>query len=439
MAAAVADDYFDGTSPLSRVRRHLKAAQLAHARYLRCAFSWNGIEPQQGQFHWEFWDTLVTLAEQSHIQLIPYVAYTPKWAAQDGKDFWKQPARDPKLYGDFMFEIAARYRGRILSWEIWNEPDNKDYWTGTAEEFAQLTMTASRRIRDADPQAVLVLGGMAYGPSKFLQALVTDYHLDRYVDVVAVHAYPESWLNLPMETIFAQWVPAVAQMVRADDSGVDLWLNEMGYPDYRFRRNQASVYGGKVNYAYEHTRVYQANMLFKMEVMALASNELSVTGWYRIDDFPPNDKRLGKDLVNDHLGLEDVNGRPKPALFAVRFFNQLFAQPTRQLHQELREPNPSQAVVKMFEREDKSVIVVGWLRSSRPDEVVEKTGTAHDRRAENVSLRAPCTGARLRGIFTSRGKPLPMRARVQNGWLRDIRLRGDQVFVAQLSCGTLPH
>ena len=160
MPAALADDYFDGTSPMTRVKRHFMAARRAGVGYLRCAFAWNGIEPKQGEFRWKFWDNFVSLAEQNHIKIIPYVAYTPQWAARNGKDFWKQPPRKPELYADFMFQIAARYRGRVGAWEIWNEPDNKDYWTGTPDEFAELAMLAAKRIREADPNAVLILGGV---------------------------------------------------------------------------------------------------------------------------------------------------------------------------------------------------------------------------------------------------------------------------------------
>ena len=138
MPTAVEDDYFDGTSPISRVRRHFELARRAGASYFRCAFSWNAIEKVQGQYEWNFWDTLVRLAEQYHIGLIPYVAYPPRWAVREEKDFWKQPPMDPKSYGDFMNRIAARYRGRIAAWEIWNEPNNRDYWTGTPEQFASM-------------------------------------------------------------------------------------------------------------------------------------------------------------------------------------------------------------------------------------------------------------------------------------------------------------
>src|SRR3954469_14874041 len=48
MPTALGDDYFDGTDSPARVERHLRTAQRAGVKYLRCAFSWNGIEPERG-------------------------------------------------------------------------------------------------------------------------------------------------------------------------------------------------------------------------------------------------------------------------------------------------------------------------------------------------------------------------------------------------------
>jgi polysaccharide biosynthesis protein PslG len=434
MPTAIGDDYFDGTSSMARLRRHFAVARRAGVKYLRCAFSWNGIEKEPGKYDWQFWDNLVALAEGNKIQLIPYVAYTPEWAARDAKDFWKQPPRDPKLYADLMFTLAARYRGRVRSWEIWNEPDNKDYWLGTAAEFADLVMQAATRIRQADPSAVLVLGGMANGPGDFFRTLIAEHHLDRYVDVVAMHAYPESWLNGPAELIFQQWVPQMQQLIAADGSGDDLWLNEMGYPDYRFHAAQASIYGTRVFYRYEHTRQYQAAMLFKMEVMALASQQISLTGWYRIDDFPLSEKRLGPDLVNYHLGVVDARGRAKPALLALRFFNRLFAQPSRLLKVAITRRESSQSIVNVFQTKDGRVIVVGWLRSSVIQEVPQKTGMLLDHRAETVSLQLPCSGARLARAYDAEGAIVATSAQVRYGMLRNMRLSGSRVFIAELRC-----
>ena len=108
MPTAIGDDYFDGTDPPSRIERHFAIARRAGVKYLRCAFSWNGIEHEAGKYDWTFWDRLVEEAGRSGIGLIPYVAYTPEWAAREAKDFWKQPPREPRLYGDLMYRAAER-------------------------------------------------------------------------------------------------------------------------------------------------------------------------------------------------------------------------------------------------------------------------------------------------------------------------------------------
>lgn len=118
MPIAVGDDYFDGTSSPERVERHMRIARQVGARYLRCSFTWDAIEKAKGQYHWDFWDRLVNTAERNGIELIPYVAYTPEWAALVKEDFWTQPPYDLQLLADFMYQAARRYRGRIQAWEI---------------------------------------------------------------------------------------------------------------------------------------------------------------------------------------------------------------------------------------------------------------------------------------------------------------------------------
>ena len=206
---------------------------------------------------------------------------------------------------------------------------------------------------------------MAYGPQEFFQHLMSKYHIDRYVDVIAMHAYPESWMNERAETVFQQWVPAMHQLIEADRSGDALWVNEMGYPDYRLSANRASIYGVPVFYKYEHTRLYEAAMLFKFEVMAFASGQVTLTGWYRIDDFAPGHEKLGSDFVNYHLGLVDASGKPKPTLFALHFFNQLFGHGAILIHPREKLPVRSRSVVYAFLTRQNRLLLIGWLRSSK--------------------------------------------------------------------------
>ena len=445
MPTGIGDDYFDGTDSVARVRRHMQTARAVGAKYLRCAFSWNGIEHQQGKFSWRFWDQLVSEAERAGIQLIPYVAYTPEWAARSRVEFWKQPPRDPALFAKFMETIATRYRGRIKSWELWNEPDLSEYWQGTPDEFAELIRQGAAAVRRADPKAVVVLGGMSRGPSPFFQRLIAADHIADVVDVVAQHAYPESWDPERAETIFFDWPVEMQKLVAASRSGpnsqTDFWLNEIGYPDYRFSPTNASKYGDtNVYYAYEHTSRYQGVFLFKSFVMARASGTSSLTVWYRIDDFPRTERRLGDDLIHFHLGVINARGQRKPSFFAFRFYNRLFRLPVREVQDRNASSRPptSQAIVNIFERKDHRIIVAAWLRSSEPNEVPVRIGNLPDLRSEKVSVKLPCR--RVPGVqfFNELGQTVSTTARLRKTpprvSLTNIPLRGDKIFIAVARC-----
>lgn len=429
METAIGDDYFDGKDSVERIRRHMKIVRSLGIRYLRCAFSWNGIEPERGQFHFEFWDNLVAEAQRSGVTLIPYVAYTPKWAAGKEDKFWEQPPQDSADFASIMRTLTLRYRGKITHWELWNEPDNREYWDGSADQYAVTMIAGSKAVREAAPEDTLVLGGMTHGSSDFFRVLISKYHLEQYVDVLALHAYPESWNEERAEATFGPWIEQMHEV--AERSGRKLWLNEMGYADYRYQPNKASLWGTDVYYAYEHTRQYQANFLFKSFVMTLATHDVSLAGWYRIDDFRDTDPRMPEDKVNGHLGIIDAAGRPKPAYYALRFYNSLFAQPNRVVLS--RDPNPhSAAVVRVFQFRNGRVIVVGWLRSSNYDEVKNHSGVLVDRRREKVNIALPCTAIRLStfDVLGKRAATLHPRSAV----IRNITLEGDRVYVGEVTC-----
>src|SRR4051812_32428924 len=438
MPTAVADDYFDGTSSRQRVRRHMQVAQATGAKYLRCAFTWNAIEPQRGKYKWAFWDMLVAEAARANIQLIPYVAYTPEWAAGNPDQFWKRPPTDPKFYADFMFKIASRYRGHIHSWEIWNEPDITEYWMGDAHQFAELVKLAAAAIRRADPEATLVLAGMSKGPSPFFQQLVEKHHIERIVDVVAMHGYPESWLEERAETVDQNWIAEMNRLLAHDGARREFWLNEIGYADYRYSRTEANKYGVSAVFPHEHTAQYAAASLFKAQTMALASAKVSLTAWYRIDDFDPKTTTFSDDHVNFHLGLLDKNQQPKPTYFALKHFNDIFAQPTRSLSTQMVSSAglKSNAVINLFEQQDGHVILVAWLRSLNRSEAPSGDGKTPDQRHEDVAVHLPCAAINNISVSDPQGKPTQAFTSFDAGWLDGIHLQPDTVFIADMTCQT---
>lgn len=434
MSTAIGDDYFDGRDTRERVHRHLQVANELHVHYLRCAFSWNGIEPEQGRYDFRFWDMLVNEATRAGIELIPYVAYTPEWAAREKEDFWEQPPADPQNFSKVMEKLATRYRGRIHSWELWNEPDNGEYWQGTADEFAQMIIPVAQAVRHADPSAKIVLGGMSYGPADFFQRLALKYHIGQYFDVIALHAYPESWHEARAEEVFQKELPDMEELVKRSGGSPALWLNEMGYADYRFDQGHASQYGTNINYSYEHTARYAADFLLKSFFMTAASGDVSLAGWYRIDDFPENDPRMPSDHIHDHLGITSVDGTPKPEFFAFRLFNSLISRPFRIADSTtmIRTKTSSQAVVHTYLLKNGHVIVAGWLRSSEYDEVPAHTGILPDRRQESVSVHLPCRASQITS-YDAMGKHQTMTGKLATD-LNDIHLTGEHVYLAEVQC-----
>ncbi len=434
MSTAIGDDYFDGRDSRDRVLRHLRIAKELQVHYLRCAFSWNGIEPEQGRYNFRFWDMLVDEASRAGIELIPYVAYTPEWAAREKKDFWEQPPADPRTFSIIMETLATRYRGRIHSWELWNEPDNREYWQGTVDEFAQMIIPAAQAVRRADPSAKIVLGGMSYGPSEFFKKLALKYHIGQYFNVIATHAYPESWHEGRAEEVFQGDLPKMEELVKRSGGSPALWLNEMGYADYRYDPSHASVYGTNVYYSYEHTARYAADFLLKSFLMSAASGDVTLAGWYRIDDFRENDPRMPTDYVHDHLGVQTVDGKAKPEFYAFQLFNSLLSQPFRVADTSTATYTKasSQAVVHTFLRQDGRLVIAGWLRSSEYSEVPAHTGMLIDARRETVSITLPCSASRITNYdalgrhSSAPGNPA--------GELKNIPLTGDRVYLAEIQC-----
>lgn len=46
---------------------------------------------------------------------------------------------------------------------MWNEPDLPGFWLGTASQYAQLLAVTYNAIKRADPNAQVLLGGLALG------------------------------------------------------------------------------------------------------------------------------------------------------------------------------------------------------------------------------------------------------------------------------------
>lgn len=402
------EDYPEESRSLEKARADLTAARASGATVLRIAFGWDAMEPERGRYDWSFWDEFVRIAtEEFGLRLIPYVCYTPRWAASDdGPDFWRSPPRDPEDFARFMTAIVDRYREAIASWELWNEPDNPAYWLGTPRQFAELVRAGSRAVRAADPRDQVVLGGIA-GETDFLEKLFETERIAPAVDVVNVHCYFETWHPDPIETLPA-YVARAAEIVREHGEGEPLWMAELGYSSVDGRTRVSDVY--RARYLGEHTDAAQANALARKAVLTLATGEIDLFAWYRINDLPVTQEVIGDDN-NLHLGIRDVRGQPKAAFAALRHFTALFGQMHARLAPRVEaEPVEGTVNVHAFQLRDGRRVVTAWLGQARSDRTAELVA---DTRVSRVRVTVEDVRARAVRFTDAQGEPLDAR---RFGW-----------------------
>lgn len=66
----------------------------------------------------------------------------------------------PRDLGDwerFVRTLAERMRGRVGSWEVWNEPDIPLFWLSSTDEYVALLRSTAAVLRDVDPRTRVVV------------------------------------------------------------------------------------------------------------------------------------------------------------------------------------------------------------------------------------------------------------------------------------------
>jgi hypothetical protein len=433
------EDYPEESRSIEEVRRDLALLRDAGVRMLRVSIGWDGLEPTEGHYDWTFWDAFVDVAVREHgVRLIPYVAYTPRWIATGGPDdYWKSPPRDVAAFERTMALLAARYRDAISSWEIWNEPDNHDYWLGSAAEFAQLLDAGARGVRRGNPHARVVAGGIA-GHVEFLAQLMST-PAGAAIDVANAHAYPETWSPQPLE-LLPRYIQQIADVLghggRAAHRAPSLWIAEVGYSDFR---NAARVSHDVIaRFAYEHTRSFQAVAQLRILALLLASPEVDLVAWYEVKDPPPGAPMIGDDN-NRHLGVATWDYRPKPSLSSLRLFVERTKAGIAVLPVAVRVSSGGQVpiVARAFETPDGDVTLFAWIPTREPGIAVpiDARGDEADPRHARVNLEIPIATAGEASLLDPTGASLGSPA-VEHGsdrtTVQGIELSGGMIGIVAL-------
>jgi len=431
----VSEDYPEGSRTLEIARRDLETVSTNGLRVLRISFDWSSMEPEPGRYDWSFWDEFVRMAADEYgIQIIPFVCGTPRWAStSQGGDFRQCPPKNNAQFAGFMRQIVGRYKSRIHSWEIWNEPDNPDYWRGSAGQYAALVQAGSRAVHEADPQSKVVMGGLAWNLT-FLEAVLTNTEAIRDVDVINLHNYYQTWASQPLERI-PDYVGSAYDLIRDHGQHQAIWMAEGGYSGVRRAEHVSDRY--ETYFSNERTPELQAAGLFRALGLLLASDKVSLIAWCRIRDLPGAQEVVGDDN-NRHPALLDPNGRPKSALFALKFFHSLFPYRLRCIDHDVRvsKATGSPVEVHAFQKYDGSIVVMAWLKTQPPGtRGNDAGGRVEDLPQAEIDLELPYPTGSTAGVFDefgNREKIIPVSPHEGGFQIRGLGSRDERVTVLEL-------
>ena len=425
----------ESTSP-QRIRRDMALLRSLGVTHLRVSFGWDDLEPVDDRFDWSFADEFVRIAvDECGITLLPYVCYTPAWAADSqagAADAWRAPPARRGEFAEVMFHLVNRYKDRIHTWELWNEPDNRDYWTGTPGQYDALLREGAAAVRAADPSAKVVLGGLAWNLD-FLRELFEDYDAQRDVDIINLHNYAETWFAKPIESI-SDYLDAASDIAKEHGEGEPLWMAEMGYSSLRHGARVSDWHAAA--YEYEHTQKFQAAALIRMLTLTLASPDVQLIAWYELSDLPHDGEVIGDDN-NRHLGILTHDGDAKPALHAMHLAARMFSKPMRCIDDqtEVNRTAGSHSHVHVFERADGSAAIIAWLSTMHDDRPHHQAGTAADDRFETIDVKINDRQLTAIQSHDEHGNPMvlpPIERRDGATHVQRLQLRGGSVTIIEL-------
>ncbi|MDZ7360462.1 MAG: glycosyl hydrolase [candidate division KSB1 bacterium] len=295
--------------PLPTFDRVAKMLDSANVRWVRINLAWMDAEPTKGQWNWGDWETRLQILRSHNLEILCILMKVPSWAssAPTGTDpllvsyYVPKDTRDWIVYVD---SVANKFKGYITHWEIWNEPDLLGFWAGTPAQYAELLAVTYETIKRANPQAKVVLGGLALDERRvhpnFLSEILSDarYPAARYFDIMNFHHYGS-------RDEARRRIDEVRTALRqAGALSKPTWITETGYSSDPSQQNDPNYQGLEG----------QAQWLRDMIPYLLQLGAEKVF-WYRLYDYPAD---FTQDVGARYHGPIDDQGNPKPDYFADR-------------------------------------------------------------------------------------------------------------------------
>jgi polysaccharide biosynthesis protein PslG len=201
---------------------------------------------RKGKYSWE--ETDIAFQKIQELGIIPFVnlgnghmAYTHLSTYDDPvlAEIYGYRAGPPtdnpeamKGWLSFVKAVVNRYKGIIKYWEIWNEPNHRNYWGAepNGKDYGILLKETATLIKEIDPEAIIIGGSMAGIDAMFARDFLQEGTAE-LIDIITYHHYA----SLPEERISHSY--DLWDVINEYNPDIEIWQGECGYPSHSSTRD----------------------------------------------------------------------------------------------------------------------------------------------------------------------------------------------------------
>lgn len=284
--------------------------------WVRVDLHWDRHEPSEGRYRLGELDEVVDSLKQEQLKSVFYLVGSAPHAtsAPSGSPTPDQyPPKQAQVFAERMAMLARRYPS-IDAWQVWNEPNLPSFWRPheDAEAYGRLLQQSTQALRQVDPNKPVVMGGMAYYsqmPVKgglMLESL-GKLGVQQLGTIIAYHPYsqtPET--DEPGKRDFILRSQQLNQMLRGVQVPA-IWATEWGWSSYAGPIELQELIGeqGQADYVLRRLALMSALDYDKLFLFALSDLDSRASA------------------RDQHYGLLDLQGKPKPVYMALQRFLQI--------------------------------------------------------------------------------------------------------------------
>jgi hypothetical protein len=265
-------------------------------KFIRMDLGWGGIEREKGTYNFERtgYDALTEGSTKRGIRILYILDYSNNLYESD-RSVRTEEGR--KAFAAFAEAAAKRYAGKSILWEVWNEPNIKQFWTPQpgVDDYCKLVEAAAPLVKKADPSGLVVAPATSTIPFDWLEACFKNGLL-QWIDVLSVHPYRPQ----PPETVIKDYARLRELIKRYAPQGkkIPIISGEWGYSNINWDKARLSD-------------EIQARYLAR-EFLINLYQQIPVSIWYdwKNDDTNPNERE-------HHFGTVMHDLAPKAAYTAA--------------------------------------------------------------------------------------------------------------------------